>query len=56
MLTLNDLLDDIAQARARQITARAALEHSPNPDTIDAEKAATRELNVLLDRLLLTTR
>lgn len=41
----------ITAARARQLAARIALGRSPNAQTVAAERLATRELDVLLDRL-----
>jgi hypothetical protein len=47
------LYEDIANARRRQLAARMAWARSANTDTIAAEQAATREVDVLLDRVLL---
>lgn len=40
---------DIADAMAEVRGARAAWAHSPNPDTVAAEKLAERRLNKLLE-------
>lgn len=48
---LSPLEQQIAEARIAQRLARLDVERSPNTDTLRAEKGATRELNVLLDRL-----
>lgn len=52
-VAVDGLHEDIRLARIRQLDARVAWARSPNAATIEGEKAATRELNVLLDRLLL---
>lgn len=41
----------IKAARAKQLAARMAWARSPNAETVAAERLATRELDVLLDRL-----
>lgn len=47
----DELLTEIAHARTVQRQARAAQAHSPNADRSDAADIATRELDVLLERL-----
>lgn len=47
----DDLLVEITHARSKQLQARTAWARSPNGETIAAEATATRELDVLLERL-----
>jgi exonuclease V gamma subunit len=51
--TPDDLQIEIAHARTVQQAAHRDREHSPNTATIEAARVADRELDVLLDRLLL---